>query len=229
MKYEVILFDADETLFDFHRSEKYAFEKTMRAFDFPYEESLHLKVYHDVNIAIWKEFEEGRITQQVLKVERFRRLAERLQAAFVPEEFSKSYEKHLGDACFLLDGSAELVERLHAKYRLAIVTNGLKSVQEKRISKSPIARFFDTIVISEAAGVSKPDPRIFELVLCNLGHSDKRTVLMVGDSLTSDIAGGLNYGINTCWYNPGRLEAGNGIKPTYEITTLKALRKVLGE
>ena len=229
MKYEVILFDADETLFDFHRSEKHAFEKTMRAFDFPYDESLHLKVYHDVNTAIWKEFEEGRISQQVLKTERFRRLAERLQAAYVPEAFAESYEKHLGNACFLFDGSAELVECLHAEYRLAIVTNGLKSVQENRISKSPIARFFDAIVISEAAGVSKPDPRIFELALRRLGHSDRRTVLMVGDSLTSDIQGGINSGIDTCWYNPGRLEAGNEVKPTFEIATLNALKDVLGK
>lgn len=228
MKYEIILFDADETLFDFHRSEKHAFEKTIRAFDIPYDESFHLKTYLEVNAVIWKEFEEGRITQSGLKVERFRRLAECLHAGFEPVDFARSYEENLGNACFLFDGSIELMERLHGTYRMAIVTNGLKSVQENRIANAPIAGYFEAIVISEAVGVSKPNPRIFELALRKLGHSDRKTVLMVGDSLTSDIRGGLNSGIDTCWYNPNRMENRTGIRPTYEITTLADLWEILG-
>jgi 2-haloacid dehalogenase len=228
MKYEIILFDADETLFDFHRSEKHAFEQTVKVFGIQYDEFSHLKAYQEINSAIWKEFEEGRISQGVLKVERFKRLAVRLQEDFNPVDFARSYEEALGNACFLFDGSTELVEGLHGKYRLAIITNGLKSVQENRIAKAPIARCFETIVISESAGVSKPDPRIFELALLRLGHSDRDTVLMVGDSLTSDIRGGLGFGIDTCWYNPARKENMTGIRPTYEIAVLADLWKVLG-
>lgn len=229
MKYEIILFDADDTLFDFHRSEKHAFEQTVKAFGIQYDELSHLKAYQEINSAIWKEFEEGRISQGVLKVERFKRLAIRLQEDFDPADFACSYEENLGNSCFLFDGSTELVEGLHGKYRLAIITNGLKSVQENRIAKAPIAGCFETIVISESAGVSKPDPRIFELALLRLGHSDRDTVLMVGDSLTSDIRGGLGFGIDTCWYNPAHKENTTGIQPTYEIAVLADLWKVLGQ
>jgi 2-haloacid dehalogenase len=228
MKYKIILFDADDTLFDFHRSEKHAFEQTVRAFGIPYDESFHLKAYREVNAAIWKEFEDGRIAQSVLKVERFRRFADLLHEGFNPADFARSYEENLGNACFLFDGSIELVECLHREYRLAIVTNGLKSVQENRIGNAPIAWCFETIVISESAGVSKPDPRIFEIALRNLGHSVKNTVLMVGDSLTTDIRGGIGFGIDTCWYNPSGKDNNTGIRPTYEIAVLADLVKILG-
>ncbi len=227
MRYKVILFDADETLFDFQRSERYAFEQTMKEFAFPYEESLFLPAYQEVNSAIWKEFEEGLIAQKVLKVERFRRYALRIGADFDPDAFAYAYETNLGAACFLLEGSEAVVAALHRTHRLAILTNGLKRVQEVRIAKSPISHFFEAILISEVAGMSKPDPRIFDLILSEIGHEDRKSVLMVGDSLTSDIQGGINAGIDTCWYNPGKVPAKPGIQPTYEIGTLEELLRLV--
>ena len=227
MRYKVILFDADETLFDFHRSERHAFAQTMQEFGFPYEESLFLPAYQEINTAIWKEFEEGRIAQKDLKVERFRRFAVRIGADFHPDDFAFAYETNLGAACFLLEGSEALVAALHRTHRLAIITNGLKRVQEVRIAQSPISHYFDAILISEVAGVSKPDPRIFDLVLSEIGHADRKSVLMVGDSLTSDIQGGINAGIDTCWYNPGKADAKPGIRPTYEIGALEELLQLV--
>ncbi|QAA32580.1 YjjG family noncanonical pyrimidine nucleotidase [Clostridium manihotivorum] len=228
MKYEIIIFDADETLFDFKKSERDAFKNAMLEFDIEYEENHHLKIYSEINSGIWKEFENGIITQEKLKVERFKRLADRLNISFDEHLFAKAYMKHLANASFLYDDSIELIESLYKDYRLTIVTNGLKDVQNKRIKKSVIAKYFEDVVISEEVKVAKPDPKIFEIALNNLKHTDKSKVLMVGDSLTSDIKGGINSGIDTCWYNPNKVVNSTDIRPTYEITKLSQLREIIG-
>lgn len=227
MKYEIIIFDADETLFDFVESEKDAFKNTMLEFDIDYDENHHLKIYHGINADIWKEFEKGLITQDELKTERFRRLANKLNANFDVNQFSKSYMKHLSNASFLYEDSIALVESLHKNYRLTIVTNGLTDVQDTRIRKSIIAKYFEDIVISEEVKVSKPNAEIFELALNNLKHTDKSKVLIVGDSLTSDIQGGVNAGIDTCWFNPNKKTNKTRIKPTYEISNIMELKNIL--
>lgn len=227
MRYEIIIFDADETLFDFKRSERDAFRNTMLEFDLEYDESRHLKIYHDINTAIWKEFEQGLINQEKLKTERFRRLSGKLNASFDEIAFAKAYMAHLSNASFLYTDSLELIESLYKAFRLSIITNGLAAVQDNRIRKSAIAKYFDDIVISEEVQVAKPDPRIFELALKNMKHRDKSKVLIVGDSLTSDIQGGINFGIDTCWYNPDKIVNGTDIKPTYEISSLMALKAIL--
>lgn len=227
MKYEVIIFDADETLFDFKKSERESLKNTMREFNIEYDENYHLKVYKDINTAIWKELENGLITQKKLKVERFKRLSHGLNAGFDEIKFAKSYMKHLSYASFLYDESMALVESLSKDYRLTIITNGLTDVQENRIRKSIIGTYFEDIVISEEVQVSKPDPKIFELALNNIKYTNKRKVLMVGDSLSSDIQGGINFGIDTCWFNSNKTVNKTDIKPTYEISDLMELKNIL--
>lgn len=227
MKYEVILFDADETLFDFKKSEREAFKKTMLEFDIKYDERCHLKIYHDINAAIWSEFEQGLITQENLKVERFKRLSDSLKISFNETNFAKLYSKYLADASFLYDDSIDLIESLNKYYRMTIITNGLISVQDKRIRKSIISKYFEDIVISEEILISKPNPKIFEHALKNINYVDKSKVLVVGDSLTSDIQGGINFGIDTCWYNPNKIINETSIKPTYEICNYKELKILL--
>jgi len=227
MKYEIIIFDADETLFDFKKSERDALKKTILEFDIEYDENQHLAVYHEINTAIWKEFEDRLITQEKLKVERFKRLSNKLNIRFDEAQFAKSYMKHLSYASFLYDDSIALVESLHKDYRLTIITNGLTDVQDNRIRKSVIAKYFEDIIVSEEVMVSKPDPKIFELALNNIKHTDKSKVLIVGDSLTSDIKGGINFGIDTCWFNPNKIINKTEIKPTYEISNLMELKCII--
>ncbi|AKA69250.1 YjjG family noncanonical pyrimidine nucleotidase [Clostridium scatologenes] len=232
MKYEIIIFDADETLFDFKRSERDAFKNAMLEFNIEYDENYHLKIYSDINKDIWKEFEKRLITQEKLKVERFKRLSDKLnlefdEVKFDEVKFARSYMKHLANASFLYDNSISLVKSLYKNYKLSIVTNGLTDVQNKRIRKSIIAKYFQDIVISEEVGVSKPDSKIFELALNNLNHTDKSKVLMVGDSLTSDIQGGINSGIDTCWLNSNKIANTTKFKPTYEISNLMELKDIL--
>ena len=236
MRYEILLFDADDTLFDFQQSEREAFLRTLRTFGIDsgacgpdgIEGSGLLGIYRRINEALWKAFERGETTQAVLKVERFRQLGAALEANFDPQVFADAYEETLGNTCILLAGAEDLVRRLARTHRMAIVTNGLKRVQENRIVRAPIADCFKTVVISEAVGVSKPDAAIFGLTLDRLGHADRRTVLMVGDSLASDIRGGRNAGIDTCWYNPRGHEAGDADRPTHEIRVLQDLLALPG-
>ena len=215
MKYKVILFDADETLFDFKKAEKEAFKNTMIEFNIEYDENYHFSTYKEINTAIWKELEDGLITQEKLKTERFRRFIHKLGLNFN------------GNGSFLLDGAIELIEDLSSKYILSIVTNGLTAVQEGRLKKSIIAKHFKDIVISENIGIAKPHPDIFEHAINNLGVFNKDEILMVGDSLSSDIKGGINYNIDTCWYNPNRLENKTDLKPTYEVYDYSELRSLL--
>ncbi len=227
MNYEVIIFDADETLFDFKKSEKYALKNTMIEFGIDYDENYHLKVYTDINTLIWKEFENGLIIQRDLNIERFKRLLSKLNIKFDEVKFAKSYVKHLSCASFLYDDSIALIESLHKDYRLIIITNGLKDVQDNRIRKSVIGKYFEDVVISDEIEVSKPDPKIFQHALKNINHTDKTKVLMVGDSLTSDIQGGIRFGIDTCWFNSNKIINKGAIKPTYEITNLMELKNIV--
>ncbi len=227
MNYEVIIFDADETLFNFKKSEKYALKNTMIEFGIDYDENYHLKVYKDINTLIWKEFENGLIIQRDLNIERFKRLLSKLNIKFDEVKFAKSYVKHLSCASFLYDDSMALIESLHKDYRLIIITNGLKDVQDNRIRKSVIGKYFEDVVISDEIEVSKPDPKIFQHALKNINHTDKTKVLMVGDSLTSDIQGGIRFGIDTCWFNSNKIINKSAIKPTYEITNLMELKNIV--
>ena len=229
MRYEIIIFDADETLFDFKKSEKEAFRQAIINLNIDYIEDYHLKTYSEINTAIWKEFEQGLITQEKLKVERFKRLSDKLNLNFDANDFAKSYMNFLRDGSFLYENSLELIQDLSKDFKLYIVTNGLTYVQDKRIRQSIMSKYFEDIVISEEILISKPNPEIFEYTLRNVTNLDKSKVLMVGDSLTSDIQGGINFGIDTCWYNPKKLENKTKFKPTYEISSYDELKLLLIE
>lgn len=227
MKYKVILFDADETLFDFKSSEKESFKNTILEFGIDYDEDYHFGTYKEINTAIWKELEEGLITPKKLKIERFKRFLDKLDMNFDENEFAAAYMKHLGNSSILLDGAVELIQDISDKYVLSIITNGITNVQQRRIKNSPIAEYFSDIFISEEIGVSKPNPDIFRHAINSLGSFSNDEILMVGDSLSSDIKGGINYKIDTCWYNPNKLDNTSGLNPTYEISDYNQLKELL--
>ncbi|BCN29467.1 YjjG family noncanonical pyrimidine nucleotidase [Anaeromicropila herbilytica] len=229
MKYDVIIFDADETLFDFNKSEKEAFRNAMLDLNLDYDENYHLKEYHEINRLIWNEFDHGLITQQELKVERFRRFLAKTNLTLNAEEFATQYQMHLSKASFLYDDSMELIKKLYPNYKLLIITNGLTVVQDNRIRQSTISKYFEDIIISEEVGYSKPNIEIFHYALNKINYSDKSKVLMVGDSLTSDIKGGINTGIDTCWLNKDKKPNTLNMTPTYEIVKLHDLISILNE
>lgn len=227
MKYKVILFDADDTLFDFHKSEAEAFKNTMLGCGVDFDESYHYANYKEINKAIWEEFDKGLITQETLKIERFNRFLTKMQMNYDASLFASTYMNHLSKSSHLFTGAEDLIKELSTDFIIAIVTNGLTVVQEGRIKNSIIATHFKDIVVSEDIGISKPNIEFFEYTMNKLGEFNKDEILMVGDSLLSDIQGGINYGIDTCWYNPYHKENITDIKPTYEISDYDSLRKIV--
>lgn len=226
MRYKVILFDADDTLFDYGKAEAEALRQTFEAFGLPEGAAEYGASYREINKALWRELELGTITSASLRLERFRRLFETNGLALDPEAFSAAYLAGLGRGSFLIEGAETLCGSLTG-CRLAVITNGIKDVQTARIAGSPLCYTFERVIISEVAGCQKPERGIFDYAFAELGLSDKREVLMVGDSLTSDIAGGANYGIDTCWFNPHGRPNDTEVAPTYEIRHLSELTGII--
>ncbi len=227
MSYELLLFDADETLFDFKKSQEVALEKSVDMYPITCSYQELKPVYEDINKALWSGFEKGQITVDRLKIERFERLFTQLGEPVDAHAFSKTYQENLAQASYVYSGVEALLERLSKSYRLAIITNGLYSVQSVRIAKSVVASYFEEIIISEAVQLVKPDPKIFDFTLEKLGHENKETVLMVGDNLRSDILGGINAGIDTCWLNSSKKENSTDIVPTFALGSVLEIETLL--
>lgn len=227
MKYEIILFDADDTLFDFKKSEDFAIKKLVSTLDSKFDDEFIINTYKDINTKIWIEFEEGKITSDELKVERFNRLIKQLKINSNATDLCNMYIQFLGDSSFLYDESEDLLNYLSKKYKIGIITNGLADVQHRRIRNSIVGHYFEDVVISDEIKISKPNPAIFDYALSKLSHSNKKSVLMIGDSLNSDIKGGINAGIDTCWFNQHKKINSSSINPTYEINSLLQLKDIL--
>jgi len=224
--YAWLFFDADRTLLDYDKAERKALEAALA------EEGIktsaeHVDVYRAVNEALWKRFELGEVTQDTVRVERFRRFAERFRLTFDPAVFSDRYVKQLSKRADLLEDAEAVVRALHGEVGLLLLTNGMPEVQRSRLANSPLHSLFQHIVISEEVGAAKPDRRIFDFAMQAAGNPSTSQVLMVGDSLSSDIEGAVRYGIDSCWFNPSGKRNGTSFRPTYEINTLRELIPLL--
>jgi YjjG family noncanonical pyrimidine nucleotidase len=226
VRYDWVFFDADGTLFDYDAAEAAALEGGFEVRGLPYETSIG-PLYSTINAAIWREFELGEISQAELKTERFDRLFEAVGLTEDSAAFSRSYLEILAAQTTLLDGAEELLRDLEGRVEMLLITNGLAEVQQPRFSASTIHRFFSEIVISGEIGLAKPDPAIFAFALEKIGRPARERVLMIGDSLGSDILGGANSGVDTCWYNPDRTPNGHQVEPTYEVEDLHEILDIV--
>jgi 2-haloacid dehalogenase len=224
MKYKWILFDADDTLFDFPASEAKALRLTMNEVGIEFSPEI-LALYSGFNRQVWKELERGELDGAELRVKRFRLLFRELGSSLDPVLVSPVYLRNLARGSELLPGAEELVAWLAGRCGLALVTNGLKDVQRPRIEASALRGRFERIFISEELGAAKPSRAFFEAVFEGLGRPAKAETLVVGDSLSSDMAGGIDYGIDTCWYNPAGAET--DLPVTFRIGSLGELRLLL--
>ncbi|WP_312642692.1 YjjG family noncanonical pyrimidine nucleotidase [Hydrogenoanaerobacterium sp.] len=204
MNYDIILMDADETLFDFEQAEAHAFRHAMEEFHLPYHEEDRL-LYRTVNQSLWDALERGETTQDALKVERFRLLFEQLGFTVDCEAFNHTFLNALSDGYFTIDGAAQLCKTLHeAGCKLYIATNGIGTTQRKRLAHSDIHSYISDLFISEELGFHKPRAEFFDALFAKLEITDRSRAILLGDSLTSDMQGGKNAGISTCWFNPRR-------------------------
>ena len=226
-KYELILFDLDGTLFDYNRAEEYALKNSLESFGIDCDFSSCLAEYRKINRSVWREFERGMIGLEDLRLKRFDVLFDNSNVKKNIEEFSKKYLYFISKTSFINEGAEEIVSYLRSDYKLALATNGIYSVQYERLKRSSLSPYFDIFVVSEEIGFAKPTPDFFNYVFKKASHSDKNTALIVGDSLSSDIKGGINFGIDTCWFNPEKVIKEVDLSPTYEIEKLAQVKDII--
>ena len=201
MKYTTVLFDADGTLFDFLRAEKEALCETLLTFGITTDDE-RISAYSEINDGLWKALERGEIEKDVLRYKRFELFCEKYGFVCDIKKMAFLYTDNLATKGHLIRGAAKLCKSLYGKVKLYIVTNGIDFVQKGRMARSGIGEYFEKSFISGEIGYEKPDVKYFEYVADHIDGFDKEKTLIVGDSLTSDIKGGIYFGIDTCWYNP---------------------------
>jgi 2-haloacid dehalogenase len=224
--YPWLWFDADGTLFDYDKAEATALKHAFDSLHLPFEDS-YLDAYREINAKLWQALERQEITQADLRPRRFELLLEAIQLSASIDQLSSIYLEHLATCAELNVDAYEVLETLSKTCQIAIVTNGLQSVQRGRFARSTIQPFISELIISEEIGAAKPNPAFFEVVSARTGNPPRSEVLLIGDSLTSDIQGGMDYGVDTCWYNPSGEPRPEGLAIMYEIKRLNELLKVI--
>lgn len=226
MKYDTILLDADNTLLDFDKTEQTALKNTLLQHQYPYNRQI-VQLYADINDALWRQFEAGEISQETVVNRRFQLLFDALQIPGNGIAFEKEYQNALGEGSFLIPHAYSVCEMLSGICNLYIVTNGVAKTQYKRLKASGLFPFFLDIFISEEIGYRKPQKEFFNAVFQKISEKQSfipAKTLMVGDSLTSDIQGGRNAGIDTCYF---ALHPKEQTLATYEINRLPELIKIV--
>ena len=227
MQYTTLLFDADETLFDFRRSESLALHAVFRSRGLP-ETDDFIDAYHRINNALWERYNRGEIEKAEITDTRFARLFEQFGIPLDGVDFNRRYLDKLSSFGCLLPGALELCRDLHdTGYTLYIITNGVGSVQARRFRKSGLAPYVTGLFISEEIGAGKPKPAFFDYVLRHVVETDARRILVIGDSLSADVAGGRAAGLDTCWYDFKQTNTPNDA--TYSVHSFQALRALLTE
>ena len=223
---EFLFLDLDDTILDFHKAERIALSNTIRSFGIePTEEVLGR--YHVINKWHWEQLELGTMTRAEVLVGRFAMLFEERKIPVDPEAVARAYEKNLGIGHWFLPGAEEAVETLSKKYRLFLASNGTASVQKGRMTSANLYRFFEKVFVSQEIGHNKPSKAYFDACFAAIPDFNPEKAMIVGDSLSSDIQGGINAGIKTCWVNPTHAAAKAGIRPDYEIEALHQLPALL--
>lgn len=224
---DTLLFDLDNTLLDFDKAEANALTKALGDVGITVTDEMRGS-YNKINLAQWKLLEQGRITREEVKIRRFKLLFQKFDIKVSPEEVAKAYQRYLGQGHYFIDGAEEVLQQLSKKYRIYLVTNGTLSVQRGRLKSSGIQKYLQGVFISEEIGFNKPSIEYFNKCFAQIPDFKKENTVIIGDSLSSDIQGGKNAGIQTIWFHRPQDQTKNPQpKPDYEIRSLKSLLKML--
>jgi len=224
--YEILFLDLDDTILDFHKAERVAISKTIRDFGVEPTEEI-LARYHIINKWHWEQLELGTMTRVQVLENRFAVLFRELGVTADKTACARAYERNLSIGHYFLPGAEEAVASLSKRYRLFLASNGTTSVQMDRIASANLERFFEKIFISQQMGHNKPSKAYFDACFAQISNFDRSKTLIVGDSLTSDIRGGNNAGIATCWVNSQGLTCREDVRVDYEIAALSQLEALL--
>lgn len=226
-RYKIILWDVDQTLLDFIKSEDYALRNTFEQFGKQIDSDI-VSLYSSINDSYWKRLEKGEVKKQEVLLGRFYTLFECLSIDDIDvREFASAYQKALGSVYFYRDDSYRLCLELKKDYRQYVVTNGVTWTQRNKLRLSGFDKIMDDIFISEEIGSPKPFRDFFDKCFDKIPDFDREKTIIVGDSLTSDMLGGNRAGISCCWYNPEKKEKTNDVFIDYEIKNLWEIKKIL--
>ncbi|MGN1130416.1 MAG: YjjG family noncanonical pyrimidine nucleotidase [Ruminococcus sp.] len=226
--YKYLLWDIDGTILDFVASERCAIKELFKRFELGECTDEMLQIYSKINVKYWDALARNELTKPEVLIGRFNEFFTLMNIdTGVAEDFNKAYQLALGDYCIFVKDAKEILLSQKGKYTIAAVTNGTKIAQTKKLRTSGLDKIFDSIFISEDVGFEKPNLGFFQCVFEALNIKDKSEVLIIGDSLASDIQGGINAEIDTCWYNPKHTENKSNLKITYEIDDLKKIQRIL--
>lgn len=221
-----VLLDIDDTILDFKKAEAIAIRKTFQHMGIPVDDELIAR-YSEINQRQWERLERGELTREQVLLTRFRLLFDEIGVNAPPEVAQTTYEYLLGIGHYFIDGAEELLKELYGKYELYVVSNGTAYVQDRRLKSADIGKYFKNIFISERVGYNKPAKEFFDTAFAGEESFDRSCAILVGDSLTSDILGGINAGVKTCWFNPKNKPPREDIVPDYEIKSLSELPELL--
>ena len=221
-----LFFDLDDTLLDFHKAEAWALRQALRRSGIEPTDAIAAR-YSEINQRQWELLEEKKLTREQVLIRRFQLLFQELGVNASCEDTQQCYENMLAKGHDFMPGAPELLEQLKGKYRLYLVSNGTAMVQDCRLRDSGIEKYFQGIFISERVGVDKPQKKFFDRSFATIPDFDPGQAMIIGDSLTSDMRGGINAGITTCWYNPKHKPRRADIPVDYEIDDLLELPRLL--
>ena len=225
---KTLLWDVDGTLLDFSKSEAYGIRKCFEKFGLGECTDEMLERYSKINHKYWRLLETGEITKQQVLIERFVEFFQSENINFdLVDEFNDEYQIRLGDKAFFCDNAFETISSLKGKYKQYAVTNGTYIAQERKLTQTGLINIFDGVFISDKIGFEKPNIKFFNTVQEKIGKFNKNEVMIIGDSLSSDMQGGNNAGILCCWYNPHNAEKKNNIKIDFEIKDLSEIPHIL--
>ncbi len=225
--YEVILWDVDDTLLDFGLSQDYALRNTFEKYGIIIDAQV-VKKYSQINQSYWERLERGEITKKEVLLGRFTSLFEVMEVTDIDvTEFKEIYQKALGSVYFYKDDSYNLCKELSEDFKQYVVTNGVTATQQSKLALSGFDKLMDGIFISEQIGIPKPAIPFFQKCLETIPQVSKDKIIIIGDSLTSDMKGGNNIGISCCWYNPSQKENTSDVKIDFEISNLWQVKELL--
>ena len=226
MNYTTLLFDVDDTLLDFKKNEQVAFATLFQKLNLPLTTDIFAR-YQEINHKLWSEFEHGLISKDQVIHTRFRKLAEEFQLDYSNQPVEEWYQNELANGAFMMDGAYELCEKFSKTHRMYIVTNGIATTQYKRLKDSKLDQFFQQIFVSEEIGYQKPAKEFFDYVLEHIPDARKEDMLIIGDSLASDIKGGVLAGIDTCLIQRETKVVEGSIQPKFYIKMLEELEPIV--
>lgn len=219
---KTVFMDIDDTILDFQRAEACALRKTLSQLQVPADDAVAAR-YSAINAALWRQLEEGTVTREYVLTHRFVQLFAELGIERPAWKARDLYEHLLGEQCFLIPGALETLRTLSLDYDVYLASNGVAEVKDRCIARAGIAPYIKGMFISQRIGYHKPDPAFFEACFSEIPGFSRKTAIIVGDSLTSDIRGGILSGIRTCWYNPTGKPGRGDILPDYTVSRLEEL------